>query len=250
MIRKRLVLDHFYLGFNTEEINDLKKITKIFKRCNHSKVKSGKDAWEGVYLYSNIGSYFEMILDKEKYGFGIATSGQPVQYVDVTKIIEKLPNLPWTKGKRKLGETKKTWFEWISLKPFKHKSEYSPFYTWLMRYYLVDWSIKDRKIEQCSIDRFLSLKIEVGKDHIDYIKYHSQWLPGKATVNRTSVEIIIPNRDFGEFKINIKLVPGDMKPKFRSLTMQICPGKSIKLVSLKHFKFKQSSNTVILTRKL
>lgn len=250
MVRNSLCLDHFYVGFSNDQITDLKHLTEAFKRCSFREVSSGRDSWAGVYLYSNLGSYFEMIRGSESYGLGIACSSHAMQYVNAHKIRQEMKTLPWKLGSRKWAKTKKTWFDWLALKPLNSKTwSYQPFYSWIMHYHQNHIEERINRPAQGSIDRFKCLELLMEKEFSEYVAYHSKWLPGSVRLSSNGASLTLPNRDSGDFHINIEYSKGHLNPQFKSLEMSLCPDVSFKQVQLKTFALKKSGENVILLNK-
>ena len=106
-----LTLDHTYISLPE---NSFKKYIDFFKELNgmHSVVNSSDDSWEGLYLKSRIGDYFEILNNKRNGGFGLALSPLRPMHVDVSNIIKEQPNLDWKYGKRLDGQNRR-WLETI-----------------------------------------------------------------------------------------------------------------------------------------
>ena len=213
MIRDSLCLDHFYLGFDSSRIGQFKRLSKLLAHCKFSKVKSGKDAWSGVYLYAADGTYFEAIdsgKDGAKYSAGIAASAWQVQYFDVRKICEEEPRLPWESYVRRFGETRQKWFTAIYLKDaFAGKKGVRPLSTWLMHYHPVHESDFPMRRTPFSIERFKSMKLTLGADHRERAELMSLALPGTTHFGKNKALLTIPSKGGREFNVEINFIKGN-----------------------------------------
>ena len=251
MLKNGLALDHFYTGFTHEEMNDLKNLIRFSKRCDHRKIKSGKDSWEGVYLSSNTGSYFEMILGTEKYGMGIAVSSRYLQYFDGSKVPSDFPKLKWRKNIRYWRKTKKKWFTAISLlKTPLEKNISNIFSTWIMQYHPLHEKKHAKTIPQSNVERFHRLVVQAGQELMPMIRYHTQWLPGRHKFRKNKIELCIPSKDGGPFRIAIRFLKGKMQPRFVSLEMSLCPDVRSKTIKMRSFRLvKKENGRLVLQRR-
>lgn len=243
---KRIVLDHFFVSFNAEELKDLKRLTQVMPGITHAHVRSGKDAWEGVYLQANVGNYFEMIRVCDlATGCGIAWSGDPIQYVDIRKITRELSHLKWNKGTRLLGTTKKKWFDWVAIKV--PKSENPEFESWLMHYYFIE---RHRPVKaQSAVDRFNKVTVTMDEKQRSYVRKYAAWFPGVRKYSKSSTTIKIPSRDRGDFVVEIKFKKNFGQSQFSSLEAQLRPdAKAFRIPRLKYFKLNRKGLKLILSR--
>ncbi len=111
-IHSSLVLDHFFLSFSEDDFNELHHLLGSLKEVEHRATRSGDDQWEGLYLRSSIGSYFEA-LKGEEYSLGIAFSPWRMSYVDASLIVKEMPKIKWKRTPMYQGASKKIWFEAI-----------------------------------------------------------------------------------------------------------------------------------------
>lgn len=223
-IRDYLVLDHIYVGFNKEDFGDLKKIFANVPGSSFSKVKAKGSSWQGIYPHTNVGSYFEMILNEDfEYGLGIAFSGAKPQYVDVRLIKKELPKIKWSTSSMVIG--KKKWFDSIFVKENSVEGR-APFYGWLMHYHQRH-RLPKRRLKQSAFDRLIKLSVTMDINHLKLIKSYSQWFPRKPKKVGNKWLISIPDRDHGECTVEILLKKNVPKVLINSLVMQLRPGYKI-----------------------
>jgi hypothetical protein len=212
-IQNTICLDHFYVEFPSNEIQQFRMISKGIERCMYKEVISGSDSWRGVYMMSNLGSYFEMLESSSHFRLGIAASPYLIQYTDAMELTKEFAHLSWEKHKRKWRDTGKLWFKWASLRP-KHEKDrdQEALWTWLMQYGRVHAPDRGSINAPAAVDRFQRLTLEISEQDVPTFRYHSQWLPGKQLFGRKKVELVIPNRDSSEFLIEINVKKIKMPP--------------------------------------
>ena len=65
------------------------------------------------------------------------------------------------------------------------------------------WKLMPRRV-----DRFKSLKMSVGRNHVEQIRLLSEWFPGQREFAENRVGFEIRDRDAWPFRIEIELVDG------------------------------------------
>lgn len=239
-LAKLIGLDHFYVGFPGHEIRDLKRLT-AFPFCVFNSVKSGKDSWSGVYWTTTHQSYFEMVESQTPGDFqmGVALSANQIQYVDLRGLQSLFPGLK--KSTRRLNG--KRWFDYF------YWEETSPFYVWAMHYHFLD---RQRKFpppsEPSVIERFTELNVIAPLNLIKTIEESCGWAPMRVRRRRSSVQIIIKNKDRSDFTIKCRLSEKAETVQFVSLKAELSPFQR-PLPTLKYFTLKRSGRTLILSRR-
>ena len=252
MIRDLLCLDHFYVGFDSRTIADFKKLSKLLTRCDYSEVRSGKDTWRGVYLSAADGTYFEMIdsgKDGDKYSAGIAASAWKVQYVDLRKIREEEPRLPWESYIRYWRKTRQKWFTGIRLKdPVSGKKGVRPLSTWLMHYHQLHESNLTLKHTPFTVERFKSMRLTLGADYRERVQQMSVILPGKNHFGRNQALLTIPVKGGREFNVEIKFVKGSELAQLVDLVADAGPAAKRVRATLGGYGLEMDSKRVRLFR--
>lgn len=243
-ITEYLALDHFYVAMDLKSVRTLSVMTKKLRGCTHKLVKSGDDTWEGVYLHSRTGAYFELVHAKSTVACGLAMSARLVQYCDIRKIRRQFPKLKWLLGHR-IFKKNQPWFDYLSI---KNKNN-SGMYAWLMHYHF--FHRPRRTFYGLSVDRFVKLKLILGKNNLNDLKTHIAWVPKQKIYSSSKVKIIIPDREFSEFIVDIKLVSGDQMLTFDSLEIEpIKNHKKIKSFNTEGYSFVTLKNGNWLLRKI
>jgi hypothetical protein len=238
-------LDHFYVGFEADELEDLKTLTRL-PFCTHAKVKSGNDHWEGVYWSATTNVYFEMIQKSEtfRYQLGLAFSANYIQYFDIRKIGNHFSGEDRLKTFRKLDARGKPWFD--GLLPEKQKT--SAIKSWAMHYHFCP---RDRKMSgqpgPSAIERFNELVIEsppsLGLD----LQKSIYWAPVMVKRNTQGFILKIRQKDQSDFVVRCRFNAKLTEVRFVSLKMQPSPFLT-RLPRLKSFRLKRSQNHITLSR--
>lgn len=233
-IKSLLALDHAYCAFTAEQLKDLSKYSKVLAGLRFSKVKSGRRTWQGVYLYSNVGPYFEFIEGIEK-GHGIALSPPRPTSIDAFLLKKAFPKIKFYS--RKIPYDGKIWFE--SLTTNDSKSTLTSIYTWVMRYHVNYNFVKiARPIQHCSIDRLHNLEVLFPKSEAPMIFDQTRWFKNKPIKKGSTVTLQIPCRDGTPFTIKYLLRSNVTRPIFKSLSLSLSPSANIKTKSSKYFALK------------
>lgn len=206
-VRDHLVLDHFYLTLEERQIQALRGLEKRMKRCYYSATTAGKRSWAGLYIYSNIGSYFEMIPHRIVPRLAFAFRTGPNDFVDCRKMRSELPHLPWQGGKTLWRKTKKVWFNWLDTK-LKIGFENSEIGAWMMHYPSLHESNLRAAKDQASIERFKSIAVQMSPRARGTLIELSRWMPGKIEVRSRSASLTFKNRDYGNFHVEVKFKKG------------------------------------------
>ena len=91
-MREYLQLDHFYIDVNEEDFQALKVLLDVFKSdIRHVEVKSATGQWEGLYLRTRLGTYFEILrtINPEALGIAFRTS-DPIS-LPAARVIADIP---------------------------------------------------------------------------------------------------------------------------------------------------------------
>lgn len=238
-------LDHFYIGFEPEEIEDLKKLAKL-PYCTFTQVKSGKDRWQGVYWSATSGIYFEMVKKTaaDRYQLGLAFSANAIQYYDIRKIRKLFRGEEGFKTFQRLSAKGKPWFEGF----FPKMQATSAIKTWSMHYHFCP---RDRKMTKqpkpSVIERFQRLTIEAPASLRDDLKKSIYWAPIRAKRTRNGFTLAVRQKDQSEFLVQCRFNDHLSEVRLLSLEMQASPFPS-PLPKLKHFRVRHSGTKLILER--
>lgn len=246
-IRERLALDHFYISVTSEELAALSTMTSRLRDSLHSRVVSGADHWEGIYISSRIGDYFEIVLDPRASSLGLAFSPLKPQYTDARKIAEEFPALDWKKGAR-LTETKQPWFDWLSL-----SDDSDPIIAavnaWVMHFHFSHWEQNRMPSGPRVIDRFNRIDLNMGRDRVPDLRAKIPWLPGSQNWRNAQAALSLPLRDGHRFEVGITLIDGDAPLSFRSLEMEITRGEDVEPGEFGAFSLvKNDEHTLVFRR--
>jgi hypothetical protein len=202
-----LALDHFYISLPDEKFQRYNEFFALLDGVCHS-VESDDDAWCGVYSYSRIRDYFEILKNRREGGLGIALSPIGLLNVNVKNIINERSELEWKYGTRN-HLNKEPWFDWYSLGGYLN-TEQTFFNVWIMDYYKSHIDYEQRPVRK-KIDSFLSLEMNLGYNHRLEIHYLLGFTDYLKRAYSDEIEISIPRRDGWDFNIKVSLVPGDSK---------------------------------------
>ncbi len=246
-VRNRLVLDHFYIGLDDDAFEKLLPLTQLFKNCEHSKVTSGAESWEGIYLQSRTGAYFEIVRDREVHGLGLALSAAKPQYTDTRKIVEELPELPWKTGTR-VDEGGAPWFDWITLSDYLdiHATFFN---AWIMNYRF-NHRDSSHTVSPCSVDRFKEIHLDLGRDNVSEVERLSSWLPGTREIKENLIQFELPDREGSSFIVFIHLVDGKSQFRFKSLDLALAHGQNVESKKLGTFLLEQHGDAIRLLSRI
>jgi hypothetical protein len=239
-------LDHFYTGFNKEEIKDLKNLSKL-PFCVFSKVKSGKDSWQGLYWSSTSGSYFEMLEkpSEERYQLGFAFSANTIQYFDIRKIKTLFKNDQGLKTTLRLSKTGKPWFTAISSKKRKNESVFM----WGMHYFFNERTRKTTTINKPSlIERFIELEVKANPKILEELKTSCYWAPFSLIKNKKKAILNIQQKDKSYLKVICHLDPKTEYTSFISMTVQASPFQTA-IPKMKSFSLTRKNGLLKLSKK-
>ncbi len=206
-VRDHLVLDHFYLTLEERQIQALRQLENLISRCYYSATTAGNRSWAGLYIYTNIGSYFEMIPNRKVPRLAFAFRTGPNDFVDCRKMRTELPHLPWQGGKTLWRKTKKVWFNWLDTK-LKVGFENSEIGAWMMHYpSLHEPNLRAAK-QRASLERFKSIAVEMSPKARGTLIELSRWMPGKLDIGKRSASLAFKDRDYGDFVVEIAFRKG------------------------------------------
>lgn len=247
-IRERLFLDHFYIPATSEELAALSKMTSHIRDSVHSRVASGGDHWEGIYISSRIGDYFEIVRYPRASSLGLAFSPAKPQYTDARKIEEEFPELDWKKGSRPT-ETNRPWFDWFSLTD-DSDPVIPPVNAWVMHYHFSHWEQAKIPSGPRVIDRFKRLDFTVGRDHVRALRAQIPWLPGSQSWNEERAVLSLPIRDGHHFEVQLSIADGPGPLSFRSLEMELTRGQDVASGDFGRFSLaKKDEHTIVFERR-
>lgn len=232
-------LDHFYIGVSSFEFQPLLPIANALQGCQHLVVQSGNDSWEGIYLFSNAGPYFEILNERRNQGLGIAFCTTS----ETRQIIARMSDLPWKSGTRHRANGS-PWFDWLSLGEYLNVKE-TWFNAWIMRYCE---SSKPRTAPAFSIKRFLSLKMSLGNERLDEMKSLARWFPEPFEMENSRVTVFIADRSGDRLKIEIQLVTGNEKFTFHSIDFELNDGVNVSQQDFGVLRLSQDKNIASITR--
>ncbi len=244
--QQMLVLDHFFINASAEDFEALKKLKEFIPYgVRHDVVKAADDQWEGLYLRSRPGSYFEILRDRRPNALGLAFQTIDPMILDAAKITEELA-LDWKIQNRKSADGQ-PWFDYISISSTELDSL---FVAWIMKYY-----VRDRKpvgtVMPRSIDRWVSLEMTLGRRHADRVSHESQWFPGTREITNDAIQFTVPDRDGHPFDIRIRLIDGDARFEFKKAIIDLYDTTAIEHltpIQLGSFTLTRSGDSLILTR--
>ena len=213
-----LVLDHFYFGLKEKEFQDLKNIFASLNGVEHSVVKSGEDSWEGIYVYTRIGSYIEFSRERNLENFSLAVSATQAHLFNPTSIREEYPHLPW-KSLHRISEKGEPWFDALWL-PYKNNEKEKRFYPWLMHYYPRHF-IYENKPRPRLIDSTCRVEIACHPSMIELIQAQEFWLPGRFSLNHDNKTGTLFIRDRDATELEFFLIFDESVPGFQLRNMQL-----------------------------
>lgn len=241
---KTLCLDHSYINLQSEAFDQLLPLSSRLRGVDHVKTVSGNESWEGIYLLSRTGAYFEILREYREGAIGIGISPMRPYYVDASKITEAYPELSWKKGTRTFKDGQ-AWFDWFSTIDFTTVTD-TIFDPWVMKYHLSHRDSGVASSRPLSIDRFRKLNLELGSSHVSFLRRTSSWLPGVKSFADDEITFTIPDREGSSYQIAIVVVPGDSKFKFKSLEMDLVRGEQLETVDLGPLKFEALADEAVL----
>lgn len=248
-IRDRLTLDHFYISATSEELAALSKMTSHLRDSVHSRVVSGDDHWEGIYISSRIGDYFEIVLDPRSSSLGLAFSPLRPQYTDSRMIAEEFPELHWRKGSR-LTESRQPWFDWLSL-----SDDSDPVIpavnAWVMHFHFSHWERGRGPTRPNVIDRFKRIELVAGRDGVAAMRALLPWLPGSQDWTDSGAVLSLPLRDGHRFQVDISIIDGSSPLSFRSVEMELTRGQDVEPGEFGLFSLRRKDeHTVVFERRV
>jgi hypothetical protein len=199
-IRDGLVLDHLYVAIPEVDFETLSQLLGGRPGIVRNAIKSGNDAWEGLYARSRTGAYFEFLRGRREGGLGIAFSAPYGNYLDVRRIRDELSDLAWRSGTRVWADGA-PWFDWLSLGDYLDV-EKTRFNAWLMHYH-PSHVVPARRREQPSIDSFVELEVAAGRKLEAEIERLGSWLPGTRRSQADGLVLEVPDRDGGVVTVRI-----------------------------------------------
>jgi hypothetical protein len=246
-LRRALVLDHFYASLPADEFQGLLGLIGPFPHAKHQKVQTEAGGWEGLYIYSQSGEYFEILGDSQT--IGLALSARSIQYRNASLIREEFPWIPWESGimRRPNGSP---WFEWCS--PSSGENQRPALSVWTMRYFNrhePDTDPPGFKRPSPNIVRFRHLHVLMGEARFGEIKaaLHA-WSPGDHVFGDARCLVRLPMRDGHEFTIEFERVPGE-HARLQSLAMDMRPDVHLEPRAYGPFVLAQKGATATLSRR-
>lgn len=246
-IRERLALDHFYIPATSEELASLSKITSRLRDSVHSRVVSGDDHWEGIYISGRMGDYFEIVRYPRASDLGLAFSPVKPQYTDARKIAEEFPKLNWKRGSRR-SDSNQPWFDWLSLSDDSAPA-IPAVNAWVMHYHFTHWPQAKMPSGPRVIDRFTRIELAVGRTRVPALRALIPWLPGSQTWSDARASLLLPLRDGHKFEVDISIINGCAPLSFRSLEMEITRGQDVEPGEFGRFSLSKTDEHTIVFRK-
>ena len=247
-IRERLALDHFYIPASADELGALSKMTSGLRDSSYSRIVSGDDHWEGVYIPSRTGDYFEIVHYPRAAPLGLAFSPAKPQYTDARKLAKEFPALAWKRGSR-LTDTHQPWFDWLSLSDDADPT-FPPIKAWAMHYHFTHWPQSTTPSGPRVIDRFKRVELILGRDIVPSLRALVPWIPGSQRWGDGKIALVLPLRDGHELLIDIRLKDGDERLSFLSLEMEITRGQDIAPGKFGPFELAMTAAHTAVFRKL
>jgi|GEM_PF-6103444 len=245
-IRDSLVLDHFYINASNEDFDALLKMKDFIQNgFRHSVVKTDNDQWEGIYLRSRAGSYFEILRNRRPNSLGLAFQTFDPMSLDASEIMSELP-LDWNVFSRSFPDGQ-NWFDSISTMedPASLGNYFSP---WIMKYYIRK-AKPQAVIAPRSIDRFPSIEMTLGRAHLEHVRSLSEWFPGVREFNADFIHFQYPDRDGWSFDVRIHLVDGDQRFEFKTAVIEMYEAfPDFKPLKLGSFVLSRSERSLVLAR--
>ena len=246
-MRQSLQLDHFYINASPEDFEAFLKLKDVIKTgVRHEVVKADGDEWEGLYIYSRPGSYFEILKDRRPNSLGLAFQVSSPLTMDPAEIMTELP-LKWNVFSREMNGQK--WFDALSTAsaPFTRETLFD---AWIMKYYQRKTNHKGPKLPR-TLDQFQSIELTLGREHVESIRTLSDWFPGSREINSAQIHFQVPNQDGWPFDVRIDLVDGSQRFEFKKLVFDVYDVESLPdftEMQLGSFKLMRQNDRLVLTR--
>ncbi len=204
---KPYIIDHFYIVLPDTIFLSTKQELEAKYGAVHKTITSGSQKWEGLYIYSDEGTYFEILKDNNsnfKSGqLGIALSSR-IPNSDLGNHLASIQNDLDIYDQ--LDETNKTWFTAYSL---KHLPGLPMSYVWYMEYKNNYFSARFNRRDTV-VKRFTRLTFETSEEVLIELNNFTKlpdFQPSLKFELATghSLEIIIkPSKEKINFKIDVE----------------------------------------------
>lgn len=241
-IREKLRLDHFYVDLSAAAFRALLPLKDVFAGSLHKVVEVADGSWEGLYIYSAGGVYFELL--GRRPGSGLALSADYIQYEDASRIVEEMPWLPWQPSGLRSWPSGQPWFRYETTTPDR-AAQTEAFETWTMKYYFGERE-RNRAFERPTITRFRRLHLAVGEGRYPEIAPACAWLPGRNLLGEGRCKLEIPCRDGTYFEIEIEKAAGD-GVAFKELEFEVRADIMLEPRRLGDFELRQRGHRAALS---
>jgi hypothetical protein len=247
-----LILDHFLYSFSPQVIKRLTSLCDVLKNCERRKITRPDGSYEGVYLFAQDGSYFEMLKQSEQTPplFALALSCLAPGQETVTKLPTEYPQLPWHKHQISDADNK-PWYTYYGQVPVE-EVERQGLMLWAMQYHNLrrhrpyQYQKKPPLKKEFTIQEFKAVRIKIPALYLNLIKERSQWIPGNHSIDDQKAVLRCLTPSFDEFEISIEVdtEKGESKPV--SLTMLVDENAEIESQAVKGIRLTRIQNTLIL----
>ena len=176
MSKHPFVIDHLYITVEENKFTQLKEelIQKYDAEHRIYNPPSGEAGWEGLYVYSNEGTYFEVLKASSEFGhgkIGIALSHRDQNFETFEYCKANFPDIEVKEYKNSMGEP---WFTAIYKQDVP---EHLDSLVWIMSYDGKYKTGRFLKKNHFQIERFKKIKLFTSPGALHDLKLFSDWLP-------------------------------------------------------------------------
>lgn len=210
-INKVLSLDHFFLMVNPQLFEQLKDLQGILKNTLFDRIERPDAMYEGIYVFAKNRTYLEFLNTAgSKYAFwlGIGWSSKDPRIIDVDSLPEAFPDLEWQTFAIKHSNNE-PWYDAYIPSPVE-VSYHLNFTSWGVKYHT---KRRTRKSSNYSIEKFVSLRLDVPETYLKLVTHSSQWFPTKRLITEDKVVLEVPQGKDDSFRIFLYADSSLDKPK-------------------------------------
>lgn len=213
-LKHSLTLDHFYISLSKQQILSIKKQIETLGGSEQETL-SEEDSWRGLYLYSRIFDYLEILEDSRQGSFGIALSSANSNLIQIKHVISK-NDYQFSKGTR-LMESGEKWFDWYS--PVDYLNKDTVFNTWIMDYYPKHFDLQ-RPITPKLVNSFEEINLNLGfKYKEELMETLAYPMFKKLRCVNDVISFEVTKKDGWPFKVVINLQNND--DKFTPISLKL-----------------------------
>lgn len=179
-------LDHLYITLNHESFDSIKsKMIELYGATLKIYTSPLADkSWEGIYIFTNEGTYLEVLKASDQYGHGqvgIALSHRDQTFDTIGFCKENLPNISMEET---LTSTAEPWFTSI----FKSSTSLKPkAFVWIMAYQGAYITSRFAKKDSAKLQNFNQIKLFTSKEVLLELESYQDWLPQTSIYSITEV---------------------------------------------------------------